>query len=49
MKTTFLVNPVSPLEFMEDITDTEGNDVDVIYLDFTKAFDNVLYRRLLEK
>ena len=39
------------LEFMEDITialDQEG-DVDVIYLNFCKAFDKVPLKRLLKQ
>ena len=27
----------------------DGNDVDIVYLDFCKAFDCVLYQRLLSK
>ena len=39
------------LEFFEDITSIVGNrePVDVVYLDFQKAFDKVLYQRLLHK
>lgn len=39
------------LVFMEKVTNTldEGNPVDVIYLDFAKAFDKVPYRRLFSK
>lgn len=39
------------LEFLEFITKQldEGNNVDVIYLDFSKAFDKVPHRRLLHK
>ena len=39
------------LEFMEDITTAldQGNDFDVIYLDFCKAFDKVPHKRLLKK
>ena len=39
------------LEFLEDITQAidDGNDVDVIYLDFCKAFDKVPHKRLLKK
>ena len=39
------------LVFMEEITHSldEGNSVDVIYLDFAKAFDKVPYRRLFSK
>ena len=39
------------LEFMEDITKAidQGDEVDIIYLDFSKAFDKVPYRRLLTK
>ena len=37
------------LAFMEKVTDyiDSGFPVDVIYLDFQKAFDKVSYRRLL--
>ena len=40
-----------PLEFMEDITEAidSGKEVDVIYLDFCKAFDKVPHKRLLMK
>ena len=39
------------LEFLEKVTKAvdEGRDVDVIYLDFAKAFDLVPKHRLLEK
>ena len=39
------------LEYMEDITQAidNGDDVDVIYLDFCKAFDRVPHTRLLRK
>ena len=39
------------LEFLEDLTKAldNGKDVDVIYLDFCKAFDKVPHRRLLKK
>ncbi|MES9881396.1 MAG: reverse transcriptase domain-containing protein [Sedimenticola sp.] len=39
------------LEFLEDISEAidNGDDVDVIYLDFCKAFDKVPHNRLLVK
>ena len=39
------------LEFLEDVTTAldNGEDVDVIYLDFCKAFDKVPHKRLLRK
>ena len=39
------------LEFMEDIIAAieQGNDVDVLYFDFIKAFDKIPQRKLLEK
>ena len=39
------------LEFLEDITQSidNGDEVDVIYLDFCKASDKVPHRRLLQK
>ena len=39
------------LEFLEDITTAldQGDDVDVIYLDFCKAFDKVPHKQLLKK
>ena len=39
------------LEFMEDITSAidQGYELDVIYLDFCKAFDKVPHKRLLVK
>lgn len=39
------------LEFLEDVSEEldEGDDVDVIYLDFRKAFDKVPHLRLLKK
>ena len=39
------------LEFLEDLTEIldNGKDIDVIYLDFCKAFDKVPHRRLLKK
>lgn len=39
------------LSFLEDITKSvdDGKPVDVIYLDFSKAFDKVPHQRLIEK
>ena len=39
------------LEFLEDITQAidNGEDVDVVYLDFCKAFDKVPHKRLRKK
>ena len=39
------------LEFMEEVTEAidRGEEVDVIYLDFAKAFDKVPHKRLLSK
>ena len=39
------------LQVMEHWTKTldDGNDVDIIYLDFRKAFESVLHQRLLSK
>ena len=39
------------LEFLEYITEEvdEGKDVDVVYLDFSKAFDKVSHRNLIIK
>ena len=39
------------LEYIEDLTEAidNGEDVDVIYLDFCTAFDKVPYRRLIYK
>ena len=39
------------LEYLEDITEAmdNGKDVDVIYLDFCKAFDKKPHQRLLKK
>ena len=39
------------LKFLEDLTQAldNGKDVDVIFLDFCKAFDKVPHRRLLKK
>ena len=39
------------LAFLEDITQAidNGEDVDVVYLDFCKAFDKVPHKRLLKK
>ena len=38
------------LDFMENVTQLldDGNPVDIIYLDFAKAFDKVPYRRLIK-
>src|SRR5437870_12729118 len=39
------------LDFMEEVTKEldNGNSVDVVYLDFAKAFDKVPHKRLLSK
>ena len=39
------------LEYIEDLTEAidNGEDVDVIYIDFYKAFDKVPHRRLILK
>ena len=39
------------LKFLEEVTKyvDEGNPVDVLYLDFSKAFDKVPHKRLVEK
>ena len=39
------------LEFLEDVTSSvdDGNAVDVVFLDFQKAFDKVPHKRLLLK
>ena len=39
------------LSFLEDVTKAidEGKPLDVIYLDFSKAFDKVPHKRLLYK
>ena len=39
------------LEFMEEVTSTlySRKSMDIIYLDFAKAFDMVPYQRLLKK
>ena len=39
------------LEFLEDITQAmdNGDDVNIIYLDFCKAFVKVPHKRLLQK
>ena len=39
------------MEFFEDLIEIldNGKDIDVIHLDFCKAFDKVLHRRLLKK
>ena len=39
------------LEILEEITDAldQGNDIDIIYLDYTKASDKIPHKRLLKK
>ena len=39
------------LEFLEDITESLDNDkdVDVIYLDYCKAFDKIPHKRLIKR
>ena len=39
------------LEILEEITDAldQGFDIDIIYLDSTKAFDKIPHKRLLKK
>ena len=39
------------LEYLEDLTEAldQGEDVDIIYLDFSKAFDKLLHRKLMKK
>ena len=47
----FMKDMTQLLEYMEDITETldKGKGVDIIYLDFQKAFDKVPQKRLLKK
>jgi len=42
---------INLLIFLDNVTPQvdEGHDLDVIYLDFAKAFDNVPHQRLLIK
>ena len=39
------------LEFLEDLTEAldNGKEIDVVYIDFCKAFDKVPHKRLLKK
>ena len=39
------------LEFLDNLTEAldQGDDVDIIYLDFSKAFDKLQNRRLMKK
>ena len=39
------------LEYLEDLTEAldQGEDVDIIYLDFSKAFDKLPHRKLMKK
>ena len=39
------------LEFLDNLTEAldQGDDVDIIYLDFSKAFDKLQHRRLMKK
>ena len=39
------------LEFLDDITESldQGDDIDIIYLDFSKAFDKIPYKKLMKK
>ncbi|MEW8548552.1 MAG: reverse transcriptase domain-containing protein [Candidatus Thiodiazotropha sp.] len=39
------------LEFLDEITEAldQGEDIDIIYLDFSKAFDKVPHKRLMKK
>ena len=47
----FLADLAQPSYFMEEATQAldRGKDVDVICLDFAKAFDKVPHKRLLRK
>ena len=39
------------LEFLDDITGSldQGDDIDIIYLDFSKAFDKIPHKKLMKK
>ena len=39
------------LEFLDDITESldQGGDIDIIYLDFSKAFDKIPHKKLMKK
>ena len=39
------------LEFLDEMTEAldQGEDVDIIYLDFSKTFDKLPHRRLMKK
>ena len=39
------------LEFLDDITEAldQGDDIDIIYVDFSKAFDKIPHRKLMKK
>ena len=47
-KKSFVTNLLKTLDFVTEVL-AEGELVDVIYLDFAKAFDTVPHKRLLKK
>ena len=44
-----MTQPLGFMKYLTTMSDHNGNNIDVLYLDFRKAFDSVANKRILLK